>query len=193
MPEGTENKGNENKGNFDAEAAKARIAELEKENSGLLKETLSKKELIKNLETQKQTEEQERLKEQNKYKELYESNVSKVKRVEEVEPVLNQILETEIGEIPEDKRDLIPNFEKPEQKLLWVRNAKSKGLFSVGKETKAPASTVQSKVNTDGTLPEYLGWANTDERLKTLSIAEFQKWRQHNQKAPAGVRGWGKA
>lgn len=175
----------------EADVTKARIAELEKENSNLLKETLAKKELIRDLETKKQTEEQERLKEQNKYKELYESTIPKSKRLEELEPVFTTLLESEIAEIPEDKRDLIPNFDKPEQKLLWVRNAKSKGLFGTQKETVKIPGTVQSKVNTDATSPEFLSWAASDNRLTTLSMPDFQKWKQHNQKTPAGVRGWG--
>lgn len=175
----------------EVDATKTRIAQLEQENASLLKETLAKKELIRDLETKKQAEEQERLKEQNKYKELYEGTLPKSKRLEELEPVFTTLLEAEIGDIPEDKRDLIPNFDKPEQKLLWVRNAKSKGLFGSQKQEVKLPGTVQSKVNTDQTLPEFLSWSANDNRLTTLSISDFQKWKQHNQKTSSGVRGWG--
>lgn len=179
-----------------ADATKARIEALERENAALLKETLSKKEQIRDLESKKQTEEQDRLKEQNKFKELFEASQPKVKRLEEIETVFTQILETEIAEVQEEKRDLIPQFEKPEQKLLWLRQAKAKGLFApkmdtTGKDGKPPA-TVQSKVNADKNLPEFVSWSSNDPRLTTLSTEQYRIWRAHNTKTATGVKGWGK-
>jgi len=171
---------------------KQRIEALEKENAALLKETIAKKEQIRDLEAKKTVEEQERLKEQNKWKELYEGILPKAKRLEELEPVLTTLLEQEIADIPEDKRELIPNFDKPEQRLSWVKNAKIKGLFKTTEQGKTqPASTVQSKVQTDGTLPDYVSWASNDPRLTKLTLQEFQIWKRHNQKSAQGIKGWG--
>ena len=195
-----------------AEAAKdpnlLRIEALERENAGLLKETLFKKEQIRDLETKKTAEEAERLKEQNKYKELYEADQPRIKRLAEIEPVLTSLLDVEIAGIPEDKRDLVPNFERPEQKLLWVKTAKEKKLFTpelnegkpqVDKNGKPvldakgqPVITsVQSKVNTDKNLPEFVSWASNDPRLTTLPTADYIVWKQHNTKSSPGIRGWG--
>lgn len=171
---------------------KVRIEALEKENASLLKETLSKKEHIRELETKKQAEEAERLKEQNKFKELYEGTIPKAKRAEEIEPVINSLLELEVADVPEDKRELIPQFEKPEQKLLWVRNAKAKGLFAVpDQSTQNPASTVQSKVKTEGTLPDFVSWPSNDPRLSKLTTDQYRIWKAHNTKTVTGIRGWG--
>ena len=174
--------------------AKVKIEALEKENQALLKETMAKKDQIRDLEAKKTQEEQDRLKEQNKFKELYEGAQPKVARLIEIEPVLTTILETEISEVPEDKRDIIPQFEKPEQKLLWLRQAKAKGLFvppTTTKDGKQIPPTVQSKVSTDGTLPEFVSWGASDPRLTTLSIDQFRLWKQHNAKTSPGLRGWG--
>ena len=203
MAEATETKGKE--GTPSAEQLAAQVEALKKENSTLLQETLSKKEQLKQLETQKATQEADVLKEQNKYKELYEGSLAKAKRADELEPVLNQILETEIALVPEDKRDLIPSFEKPEQKLSWLNNAKTKGLFgkaadsgsaegeTKGKkeEKKAPVGSVQSKTGGNGQAPEFLSYTNADPRMAKLTTAEYVQWRAHNRKPVSGVAGWG--
>ena len=201
--------GNENKGGNTptAEQLAAQVEALKKENSTLLQETLSKKEQLKALETQKQEQEAAVLKEQNKYKELYEGALAKAKRADELEPVLNQILESEIALVPEDKRDLIPSFEKPEQKLSWLNNAKTKGLFGTAKDSgsttegdkgkgkddksKNPPGSVQSKTGGNSQSPEFLSFAPNDPRLAKLSTAEYVQWKQHNRKPASGVVGWG--
>ena len=178
--------------------AKSRIEALEKENQSLLKDTMAKKEQIRDLEAKTENERQAQLKEQAKWKELYEVAQPTLARFKEIEPVLTSLLETELSEVPEDKRDIIPQFEKPEAKLLWLRQAKGKGFFKPAEEPKKekdgkPVSTVQSKVNTDGTLPEFVSWAPSDPRLTSLSMAQFRLWKQHNQKQAPGVTGWGSA
>lgn len=184
---------------------KLRIAQLETENAALLKETVAKKEQIRDLETKKKAEEEEQLKSQQKYKELYEGSLPKAKRAEELEPVVADLINIEIADIPEEKRELIPNFEKPEQKLLWIRKAKSQGLFTpvadpkgekggkgkLGPDGKPLPATVQSKVNTDGTTPEFLTWSPNDPRLASLSIPDFRQWQAHNRPQKTGVVGWG--
>jgi|GEM_PF-3661719 len=170
-----------------------RIARLERENSDLLKETLSKKEQIRTMEGAKVLEQENLLKEQNKYKELYEGANAKAKRAEELEPIFTTLLDAEIALIPEGKRDMVPAFEKPEQKLLWLQKAKTMGFFNAvetnGKKT--TVTSVQSKVSTDGTLPEYLSYDRNDPRIAQLPISEYQAWKRHNTKTTHGVRGWG--
>lgn len=194
-----------------AEAAKAgkkelsgdekRIADLETQNKALVKEAMEKKEHIRKLEETKAAEEEKHLKEQNKFKELYEAAVPKVERLTKLEPILNSMLETEVSEIPEDKRELIPSFSVVEEKLLWVRNAKVKGLFlpaqkvdANGKpiiEKKAPAGSIQSKTGSEENVPEFLSIPANDPRLQKLSLSDYRRWKEHNQKTPVGVRSWG--
>lgn len=185
-------------GGSEQDPIKQKVEQLERENASLLKETLAKKQQIKELEEKKTQEEQERLKEQNRYKELYEAGQPQVKRLGEIEPVLNQILETEIAGVPEDKRELIPQFEKPEQKLLWVRQAKDKGLFTPNMDGSRASTgadgkpvTVGSKVNTDKNLPDFVNWSSTDPRLMKLTTQEFQVWKRHSQRTVTGIKGWG--
>lgn len=175
-----------------------KIADLETQNKALVKEAMEKKEHIRALEDTRRTEEEKHLKEQNKFKELYEGAAPQIERLSKLEPMLNTMLETEVAEIPEEKRDLIPQFPTVEEKLLWVRNAKSKGLFvpASGKgaaqpEKKAPAASVQSKTQTEDTAQEFLSIPANDPRLQKLSLADYQIWKQHNQKSVSGNRGWG--
>lgn len=172
-----------------------RIADLETQNKSLVKEAMEKKEQLRKLEENKKTEEEKLLKEQNKFKELYEQASPKLERLNKLEPMLNQMLDTEVAEVPEDKRELIPQFQTVEEKLLWVRNAKVKGLFTPSKsakdEKKAPASSVQSKSQTDDTSPEFLSIQANDARLQKLSLSEYQQWKAHNRTPKSGIRGWG--
>lgn len=176
-----------------------KIADLETQNKQLVKEAMEKKEHIRKLEETKSAEEEKHLKEQNKYKELYENAVPKLERLSKLEPTLNSMLETEVSEIPEEKRELIPQFQTIEEKLFWVRNAKAKGLFVPAKdgksaaapEKKAPASSVQSKTQTEEGSAEFLSIPANDPRLQKLSLQEYRQWKAHNATTKAGVRGWG--
>jgi len=178
-----------------------KILDLESQNKALLKEAMEKKEHIRKLEETKAAEGEKLLKEQNKFKELYEGATPKLERLSKLEPILNTMLETEVNEIPEASRDLIPQFSTVEEKLAWVRNAKSKGLFQAqaidpktGKPVvpaKTPAASVQSKTQTNETAQEFLSYSANDPRLNKLSLSDYQLWKQHNQKARPGVSGWG--
>ena len=195
------------KNTLTADEQKAQIDTLKKENAALLQETLSKKEQLKKLETDKQTQEAAVLKEQNKYKELYEGAQAKAKRADELEPILTSMLETEVAAIPEDKRDLVPAFEKPELKLQWIRNAQTKGFFGKAADSGAegdkggkkddkgdkakPPGSIQSKTGGKEQSPEFLSFAPTDPRLAKLTIPEYQQWKAHNRRSPVGVVGWG--
>ncbi len=178
-----------------------KILDLETQNKALVKEAMEKKEHIRKLEDSRKAEEDKHLKDQNKYKELYEGASPTLERFKKLEPMLNTMLETEVAEIPEATRDLIPQFSTVEEKLLWVRNAKTKGLFAAppaidpktGKPVvpvKTPASSVQSKTQTSETAQEFLSYPANDPRLTQLSLNDYRLWKQHNQKG-VGVKGWG--
>lgn len=51
-------------------------------------------------------------------------------RVQQLEGVIQQLLETKLEAIPEEFRDLIPSNFTVEQKLEWIANAEKKGLFT---------------------------------------------------------------
>lgn len=53
----------------------------------------------------------------------------KAARAAELESTLREYLDAEIADIPEDKRDLIPDGDIAAQ-LKWVKAAKAKGLFA---------------------------------------------------------------
>lgn len=176
-----------------SEDLQKKITDLESQNKSLVKEAMEKKDQIRQLEETRRSEEEKSLKEQNKFKELYEGSLPKLERLNKLEPTLNSMLETEIAEVPEDKRELIPAFAQVEDKLLWIRQAKSKGLFVPAKaeEKKQPANSVQSKTNTGQTAQEFLSWSANDPRLTSLSINEYKLWKSHNHKSASGMRGWG--
>ena len=54
-------------------------------------------------------------------------------RVESLEGVINELLETKLQAIDKDFHDLIPADMKPEQKLSWVNTAEAKGIFGTQK------------------------------------------------------------
>lgn len=170
-----------------------KVSDLENQNKLLVKEAMEKKDQIRQLEETRRAEEEKSLKEQNKYKELYEGSLPKLERLNKLEPTLNQMLDTEIAEVPEDKRELIPAFSQVEDKLLWIRQAKSKGLFIPAKaeEKKAPANSVQSKISTGQTAQEFLSWSANDPRLTSLSVNEYKLWKAQNHKSASGMKGWG--
>ena len=181
-----EKKGNDSQETV--ESLKAKLQKSEDEKATLLKETMSRKEKLEALEKEKNKEKENALAEQGKYKELYDSVMPKIQRFDALVPRLEKIYETEIQDIPEDKRDLIPQG-NVEEKLEWVRNAKSKGIF--GAQKQAPANSLQSKTNghMPGT-PEFVSWQSNDPRLTKLSTAEFVLWKQHNRRNSSGVKGW---
>lgn len=51
-----------------------------------------------------------------------------------LEATLNGILDGMISELPEEMRDLVPNL-PPAEKVVWLRNAKERGLFAKKQDT----------------------------------------------------------
>lgn len=175
------------------EEAQQYVQQLEKKNKDLLKETMDRKEKIRAFEKQQQDAQEALQREQGKFKELYDASQPKVKRLEEVEPVLQEIFDLEIADVPEDKRDLIPDG-PIEQKLKWVKNAKAKGLFGQKKEEKKPpVNSDGTKPNSHGATPDFVSWGANDPRLLKLSPQDYNVWKQHNRAPKQGVKGWGGA
>lgn len=67
--------------------------------------------------------------EDGKFKEVIAELEPKAARADELEKALRQYLDTEIAEIPETMRDLIPSGDIVVQ-LAWIRQAKTRGLFN---------------------------------------------------------------
>lgn len=159
---------------------------LKKEKADLLKEVMSKKEKLEAYEKKAEQDKQTQLAEQGKYKELIEQLTPKVQRFEKVMPVLEKLYEFEVADVPEDKRDLIPQGDI-ETRLEWVKTAKSKGLFKTEKdEKKPPVGSVQSKNSVIPGAAEYLTWDKYDPRVTKLPLADQAKWLAH-QRAKAQV------
>lgn len=96
------------KARLEAKQAQRRVEELEARLAEIEREKLSEEERIrKDLETFK----------------------PKAEQLDRYANGIKEILEIEIADVPEDKRDLIPNLD-PLDKLKWVRTAKTKGLFA---------------------------------------------------------------
>lgn len=169
------------------------VDSLQKEKRELLHETMDRKEKLRAFEKKQQEAEETRLKEEGKFKELVGTLEPKAKRLETLEPVLTELLTLEIADIPEDKRDLIPSFEYPEQKLKWVKQAKSKGLFAgttpPGKPPVPPSD--QRPPGSGATPPEFVTWGPNDPRLTSLKPDEYKVWKEHNRKPANKIAGWG--
>lgn len=172
------------------EEAHAYIEKIENEKRELLHETMDRKDKLRKLEKEKEDAENARLKEEGKIKELLDKVQPKADRLDKLEPILNNLFDLEIADIPEEKRDVIPQFQHVEEKLQWVKNAKAKGVFGAPKK-ETPAGSHNSKPNQEGSLPEFVSWAANDPRLQKLTLAEYQVWKQHNRQTGNKVVGWG--
>ena len=95
------------------------------------------------LEKAQQEGERKRLEEANQYKELYEktqtelSNLKpKAEQVDTYEKTLTSILESQIAELPEDFRDVVPDGLSTQAKLDWLAKNKAKFMkaepFDIG-------------------------------------------------------------
>lgn len=167
------------------------IKELTGKLEDVTKESINRKEKLRTLEKESEEAKEASLKEQNKYKELYEAAQPKVKRLEELEPVVQGLLDTKIESIPEDKRHLIPTG-TPEAKLRWIEDATTAGLFyPKGGENGGQQQNQQQQVqnsqqrqvqNNNQNLAEYLSWGPDDPRLTTLTNDQYLKWKEHNGK-----------
>lgn len=92
---------------------------------------------------QKELEELETKKKQGEFEELYtkaQQELDKYKpyetRVKELEATVQVLVDAELETIDETFHDLIPANLSAEQKLTWIKSAKSKGLFGEPKEDK---------------------------------------------------------
>jgi type IV secretory pathway VirB10-like protein len=79
------------------------------------------------LEQERKDEVEKRLAEQNQWKELAEKRGAelteaqgKAAKVAEYEKTLESLLEKQVGEIPEEKRALIPTYGTTQQRLEWI-------------------------------------------------------------------------
>lgn len=62
-------------------------------------------------------------------------------RVQQLEGVIGQLLESKLTNVPEEFRDLIPENFSVEQKLEWITSAESKGLFTKKKQQQIGGDT----------------------------------------------------
>lgn len=65
-----------------------------------------------------------------KYEEQAEAMEQQIKRTEQLEKVINNLIESKLSKIPEEYHDLIPGNLEVDQKLDWIMKAEEKGLFS---------------------------------------------------------------
>ncbi len=118
-------------------------------------------ELDKIQEAQKEKE-IEAKKQQGEFEKLYndtrgeldnykESHTKASERTQALEGVINELVEAKLENIPEEFHDLIPEGMSAEQKLSWLNQAESKGLFTNKKaETPLGGNTNPgSKQNSD--------------------------------------------
>jgi len=167
-----------------------KVKALEQEKAELLKETMSRKEKLREYEDKMKQTEEAKLKEQGHYKELLEKVSPQAEKFEKWQPRVEKMLELELAEVPEDKRDLVPGFQDSFEKLEWVKNAKSKGLFG-SPQPKKPANSIQSKGSeSPGNLPDFVTWSSDDDRLAKLTPNEYQIWKGHNRRGSDRVVGW---
>lgn len=108
------------------------IAAGAKANAAFAKARLEAKQYqkrVQELEAQLAEIERAKLSEEERIRKDLETYKPKAEQAARYEAGIAKILEIELGEIPEDKRDLVPNLD-PLAKLEWVRSAKAKGLFA---------------------------------------------------------------
>lgn len=168
----------------------AALATANKEKADLLKETMSRKQELKDLNDKLAKQKQDELTEQGKWKELHDGLKPKAERLDAVEATIKEILELEIADVPADKRELIPAG-TPEAQLKWVKTAKAKGLFNAPQEPNPKKPPVNPKgKGVEG--KEFLTWSVDDPRLKTMSTSEYQEWKayQQTQQTASPAKGW---
>lgn len=155
------------------------------------KESIERKEKLRAAEKEKQDRETQRLQEEGKFKELVDSLKPRAERADALETALKGYFDLEVADVPEEKRSLIPAG-PVETQLTWLKNAKAQGIF--GKAKEAPLEADITKKG-DPNAPEFLSWKPTDERLKTLSAENYQRWKKHNNRDGSGrsgaERAWG--
>ena len=118
---------------------------------------------LNELLTAKQEADRKSQEEQGEFKKLYETTSQEFiqvkeqyqtveERAKQLEGVINGLLESKLGNIPEEFHDLIPDNLTPEAKLDWINKAEVKGLFgkkeqkSIG-ETSNPGQAQSTDLN----------------------------------------------
>lgn len=168
------------------------VSKLESSLKEVTKESIQRKERIREMEAAQKSFEESKLKEQNEFKSLYEKTKPKAELWEQYEPELNKMLETEIASVPEDRRGLIPEFDNPVKKMAWLQQARSAGIFSPPEMVnKKPNDSVQSKNNSNKTTPEFLSYAASDPRMTSLTNEQYAEWKRHNRQPTTKITGWG--
>lgn len=113
----------------------------------------------------------------------------KAERAAALEASLQTYLDAEIADIPDDKRDLIPDGDVTE-KLRWVKNAKAKGVFGVPRAPQTDAGTTGDKPPAPATQAQQRAAAVAKEygySLDPAKLAERQKQiEQQRQRKPIG-------
>lgn len=160
------------------------------------KESKERKEKLRELTQKEQDAESKRLQEEGKFKELVQNLEPKAKRADELEKVIKEYYDSEVADIPEEKRTLIPQG-SVETQLSWLKIAKAQGIFTgkAPEPKKAPANSEQKKVE-DPNAPQFLDWKPNDPRLTTLNAAQYGQWKSHNGRdgkvAGNQAVGWGR-
>lgn len=168
------------------------VSKLESSLKEVTKESIQRKERIREMEAAQKSFEESKLKEQNEFKSLYEKTKPKAELWEQYEPELNKMLETEIASVPEDRRVLIPEFDNPVKKMAWLQQARSAGIFSPPEmANKKPNDSVQSKNNSNKTTPEFLSYSASDPRMTSLTNEQYAEWKRHNRQPATKITGWG--
>ena len=131
------------------------------------------------LEADQKAATEKQLAEQNKYKELYEGRAADLAKAQQdaakvsgYEETLTTVLASQIAELPEDKRGLVPDELTTSQKLAWI--AKNAAIL------KAPAPFDIGAGRQGGGAPKTVTLTDEEKRMAQAfgySEAEYAKNR----------------
>ena len=133
------------------------------------------------LEKAQQEAERKRLEESAEYKKLYETTLAdvtalkpKAEQVEQYEKRLKEILDSQIAELPEEFRGMVPEGLPTDQQLAWL--AKNKAVLVKPEPFDIGAGKKGTKPNTTSTLTE-------DEKRVAkhfgMSEEDYQKYKDN--------------
>lgn len=178
------------------EAQGESIKKMESALSEANKESKERKEKLRELTQKEQDAENKRLTEEGKFKELVGTLEPRAKRADELEKVVKELYDSEVADIPEEKRALIPAG-PVETQLSWLRIAKQQGIFTGQAPAKKdpPAKSNQEKQG-DDKAPQFLDWKPNDPRLTSLTPGQYAQWKTHNGRdgkvLANQTQGWGR-
>ena len=159
----------------------SRFEEVNREKNELAKR-LKEKEDAEKADTEKRLAEQNEFKTiaDNRAKELAELK-PKAAQVEAYEKTLQEVLDAQVKDIPEDKRGLIPDELTTQQKLNWLaKNAavlKAPGSFDIG-AGKVGADGKQSKPLEQGELETAARFHMTPEEYAKYQDPHYSKTQE---------------